>query len=394
MLRYLTAGESHGKALTAVIDGVPAGLKITSAWIDRELSRRQAGYGRGGRQRIEKDRVEITSGVRFGKTLGSPITLEIPNLDWENWKEEMAVEEGRAVPLTRPRPGHADLAGALKYLTNDIRDILERSSARETCARVAAGAVAKRLLSEFGIRVLSWVVIIGGVSYRKGPSESPEKLFGMAEGSGLRCPDAAATSRMKKKVDIARKRGDSVGGVFEVVATGVPPGLGSHAQWDMKFDGRLARALMSIQAIKAVEVGMGFKAASTPGSKVHDEIFYGMRPGQGPWWPIKRRFYRKTNNAGGIEGGMTNGEPIVLRAAMKPIPTLYKPLKSVDILTKRPFSAGVERSDVCAVPSASVVGEAVTAFEIASAFLEKFGGDSMREAGENYRGYLDCLKDF
>ncbi|MBI5560749.1 MAG: chorismate synthase [Deltaproteobacteria bacterium] len=394
MLRYLTGGESHGRILTAVIDGMPAGIGVSPSHINRELKRRQAGYGRGGRQRIEEDRVDITSGVRFGKTLGSPITLQIPNLDWENWKEKMAAGKGSAAAVTRPRPGHADLAGALKYFSRDIRDILERSSARETAARVAVGAAAKRMLALFGIRVLSWVVGIGGVSYRAGAGERPEELFSRAEGSVLRCPGKTATSKMKKIIDLARNRGDSVGGVFEVAVTGVPPGLGSHAQWDRKLDGRLAMALMGIQAIKAVEVGMGFEASSTPGSGVHDEIFYGYSGKGCSYWPLERRFFRKTNNAGGIEGGMSNGEPILLRAAMKPIPTLYKPLRSADLLTKRPFSASVERSDVCAVPAASVVGEAVVAFEIASSFLEKFGGDSIREVRRNYRGYLKQIKSF
>ncbi|MBI5599524.1 MAG: chorismate synthase [Deltaproteobacteria bacterium] len=395
-MRYLTAGESHGKLLTAILDGVPAGFILSKADIDRELSRRQGGYGRGGRQAIEKDRVDITSGVRFGRTLGSPIAMQIPNLDWENWKVEMTAEPSApSAEVTRPRPGHADLAGALKYLTRDIRDILERSSARETAARVAVGAVAKRLLTEFGIRVFSWVVEIGGVRYSPGAGREPRRLFELAEGSPLRCPDGKTTDRMKKKIDRVKAAGDSIGGVFEVVATGVPPGLGSHTQWDMKLDGTLARSLMSIQAIKAVEIGMGMGVSSTPGSRVHDEIFYGDGGEDGgPYWPVKKRFYRKTNNSGGIEGGMTNGEPIVLRAAMKPIPTLYRPLRSVDILTKKPFKAAVERSDVCAVPAASVVAEAVVSFEVARAFLEKFGGDSIREIKGNYAGYLGELKKF
>ena len=403
MLRYLTGGESHGKILTAVIDGMPAGLTVSSAYINMELSRRQKGYGRGGRQFIEKDRVEVTSGVRFGRTIGSPITLQIPNLDWENWKDRMATEGGAVEPLTRPRPGHADLAGALKYFSHDIRNILERSSARETAARVAVGAVSKRFLEEFGIRVLSWVLNIGGVAFERkdggGGDRDFQKLFRMAEQSQTRCPDKTITDRMKKKIDWARKRGDSLGGVFEVVATGVPPGLGSYSQWDRKLNSRLAMALSSVQAIKAVEVGMGLKVSANPGSKVHDEIFYGERGAEAvdfkaPFWPLKKRFYRKTNNAGGIEGGISNGEPIVLRAAMKPIPTLYRPLKSVDLLTKKAFVASVERSDICAVPSASIVGEAAVAFEIASLFLEKFGGDSLTEVKRSYRGYLNQLKNF
>jgi chorismate synthase len=408
MLRYLTSGESHGRFLTAIVEGVPSGLSLNSGYIDRELARRQGGYGRGGRQVIEKDRVDITSGVRLGKTLSSPITMVISNKDWENWKDVMAPEGVRTglKAVTRPRPGHADLAGALKYSTADLRDILERSSARETAARTAVGAVAKRLLGEFGMEVMSWVVSIGG-AVCKGPalkinSELPslKAAFTAAEGSPFRCPEKKSERAMKRAVDIARKNGDSVGGIFEVVVSGVPPGLGSHVQWDRKLDGRLAQAILSIQAIKGVEVGMGFEVGSVPGSRVHDEIFYtarkvkGKRGNSPPFWPMLSGFFRKSNNAGGIEGGMSNGQPIVLRAAMKPIPTLYKPLRSVDIKTKKAFEASIERSDVCAVPAASVVGEAVVAFEIARAFLEKFGGDSVREIKRNYRGYLRQLKDF
>lgn len=405
MLRYLTSGESHGRSLTVVLDGLPSGLTLKRTHIDHELSRRQGGYGRGGRQAIEKDRVDITSGVRFGKTLASPIAMVIANKDWENWKEVMAPDARRTglKALTRPRPGHADLAGAMKYDTKDLRDILERSSARETAVRTAVGAVAKRILDEFGIEVLSWVVSIGRAgSSGPGPKTNLElarlkAAFNAAERSAFRSPDKKAERAMKRAVDTARKKGDSVGGIFEVVATGVPPGLGSHVQWDRKLDGRLAKALMSIQAIKAVEEGMGFSVGSSPGSVVHDEIFYGKRKTKAVssgFWPGASGFFRRANNAGGIEGGMSNGEPIVLRAAMKPIPTLYKPLRSVDLKTKRAFEASVERSDVCAVPAASVVGEAVVAFELARAFLEKFGGDSVREIKRNYRGYLSQLKGF
>lgn len=414
MLRYLTSGESHGKSLTSVIEGMPSGVPLLASNIDRELSRRQKGYGRGGRQSIEKDRVEITGGVRFGKTLGSPVTLVIPNLDWANWEERMSVEPRNAskhVPagikqgaeaVTRPRPGHADLAGALKYGTPDMRDILERSSARETCARVAVGAVAKEFLSQFGMNVMSFVVEIGGVKCAsEDRGKDPLKSFKLAESSEVRCPDSAASEKMKKAIDRARESGDSLGGAFEVVVTGVPPGLGSHAQWDRKLNARFAMALMSIQAIKGVAIGMGFDVASTPGSKVHDEIFYGRASsappradGKNGYWPISRRFFRKTNNAGGIEGGMSNGEPIVLTAAMKPIPTLYKPLRSVDIVTKKPFKAAIERSDICAVPAASVIAEAVVAIETANAFLEKFGGDSVIEIDRNYRAYLKYLGAF
>jgi chorismate synthase len=405
MLRYLTSGESHGRALTAILEGMPSGLAISSEFIDTELSRRQSGYGRGARMLIEKDRVGLLSGIRDGRTLGSPITLTIDNLDWENWKEVMAPDTLRRgagqSAVTRPRPGHADLAGGLKYAQRDLRNILERSSARETAARVAVGAVAKKFLNDFGIDVYSWVVEIGGLKCKIPGALSPEALFKKAEASEVRCPDKGASGKMKGLIKQAIDKGDSLGGVFSVLVRGVPPGLGSHVQWDRKLDGRIARALMSIQAIKGVEVGVGFEAARLPGSKVHDEIFYkagkkaaskGRR--MAGYRSSESGFYRKTNNAGGIEGGMSNGEPIVLSAVMKPIPTLYKPLRSVDIKTKRPFRASVERSDNCAVPAASVVAEAAVAFEIAVAFLEKFGGDSMREIERNYRGFLKQVQEF
>ncbi len=406
MLRYLTSGESHGKLLIAVVEGMPSDLPLSSSEIDHELARRQSGWGRGGRMKIENDRVEITSGVRWGKTLGSPIGLIVKNFDWENWKTVMTPDlpdgDEKRGAMTRPRPGHADLTGGLKYDQHDLRNILERSSARETAARVAAGAVAKRLLQEFGIKVFSWVTQVGGAGWSSSDiaAKNPEAFFKKAEGSEVRCPDRETTSKMKARIDEAKRDGDSLGGVFEVTVVGAPPGLGSHVQWDRKLDGRLARAIMSIQAIKGVEVGVGFMAGRLPGSEIHDEIFYrktsrtaGKAAGSG-CWPASRRFYRRTNNAGGIEGGMTNGEPVLLRAVMKPIPTLYKPLRSVDIKTKEPFKAGIERSDVCAVPAASVVAEAAVAFEIADAFLEKFGGDSVRETSRNYRGYLDQIWKF
>jgi chorismate synthase len=378
MLKYLTAGESHGKCLTAILDGMPSGLRLSAKFVDIDLKRRQGGYGRGARQLIESDKVEFLSGVRHGYTLGSPIALKVQNRDWDNWKDTMnSAGRGGKDEVTRPRPGHADLSGSLKYDTTDVRDILERSSARETAVRVAVGAVCKRFLDAFGVSVYSWVTEIGGVMYN--PRDiSPEELFSLAEASTTRCPDKSATRRMKKKIDAVKLKGDSLGGLFQLVVTGLPPGLGSHTQWDRKLDAGLAAALMSIQAIKGVELGMGFQVASTPGSKVHDEIFYSKKKG----------YFRKTNNAGGIEGGMSNGEPIIISAAMKPIPTLYKPLKSVDILSKKSFKASIERSDICAVPAASVIGEAVVAFEIARAFLEKFGGDSMKEIKRNFKGYL------
>ena len=384
MLRYLTAGESHGELLMGIIEGMPSGLLIRVTDIDRDLARRQAGYGRGGRMKIEKDTVKIFTGVRWGRTIGSPLGLMIRNRDWENWRDKMSPDPmflNTAEPVTRPRPGHADLPGSLKYGTSDIRNILERSSARETAMRVAVGAVAKRLLEGFGIEVMSHVVSIGGV-FAKVPHVSPQEIKKRAEASELRCSDVEAEKRMMRKIDEMKAAGDSVGGVFELIITGVPVGLGSHTHWDRKLDGRLAAAIMSIQAIKGVEIGAGFGAANRPGSLVHDEIL----------WSRKTGFHRKTNMAGGIEGGMSNGEHIVMRAAMKPIPTLMKPLRSVDVVSKKPFRAGVERSDVCAIPAAGVVAEAVAAFEIASAMIEKFGGDSIDEMKRNYDGYMKHIR--
>src|SRR5512135_234748 len=384
MLRFLTAGESHGELLMGIIEGMPAGLLIRITDIDRDLARRQGGYGRGNRMKIEKDSVKIYTGVRWGRTLGSPIGLMIRNKDWENWRDKMSPDSmflNTAEPVTRPRPGHADLPGALKYGASDIRNILERSSARETAMRVAAGAVAKRLLEEFGIDVMSHVLSIGGV-FAKVPDIPAAELKRRAEASELHCTDHEAEKRMMKKIDEARAAGDSLGGVFEVVVTGVPVGLGSHVHWDRTLDGRIAQAVMSVQAIKGVEIGAGFGVAYKPGSQVHDEIF----------WNRKLGFHRRTNMAGGIEGGMTNGAPIVLRAAMKPIPTLYKPLRSVDLQSKKPFKASVERSDACAVPAAGVVAEAAVALEIASAMIEKFGGDGIEEMKGNYRAYERGLR--
>ena len=385
--RFLTAGESHGEALTAVIDGVPAGLSLTEEHLNEDLGRRQRGYGRGGRMKIERDQAHLSSGVRWGMTLGSPITLTIQNRDWENWKQTMAVGEpppgAPAKAVTRPRPGHADLAGAMKYGHRDIRNVLERSSARETTARVAVAGVAKRILGEFGITILSHVTEIGGVHI--GALELPwEEIRARAEASEVRCADPVAERVMIEAIDRAKAAGDTLGGVFEVVALNCPVGLGSYVQWDRKLDGLLARAFCSIHAIKGAEIGMGFEAARRPGSEVHDEILFDANGG----------FDRRSNSAGGLEGGVTNGQPVIVRAAMKPISTLRKPLRSVDMATKEAVEAVVERSDVCAVPAAGVVGEAMMALVLAEAFLEKFAGDSVEEIRRNYQGYLDYLKSW
>jgi len=386
MFRYLTAGESHGPQLTAIIEGLPAGARLSADSINWDLARRQQGYGRGDRMKIETDTVAILSGVRWGETLGSPVTLVVRNRDWENWEEKMsplAAHRMDGIAVTRPRPGHADLTGALKYGHVDVRNILERSSARETAVRVAVGAVAKELLAEFGIMVGGFVTEVGGVAAQR-PDLPLEELWSIAAQSELFCCDRDAETEMKRLIDFSKADGDTLGGVVEVQVSGVPPGLGSHVQWDRKLDARLAMALMSVQAIKGVEVGIGFDAARRPGSRVHDELFRDEgRLEQG----AATAYYRQTNRAGGIEGGMSNGEVIVLRAAMKPIPTLYKPLRSVDMQTREPYEAAVERSDTCAVPAALVVAEAVVAIEIANAFLEKFGGDSISEIRRNYEGY-------
>ena len=394
MLRYLTAGESHGPSLTAILEGIPAGLALSPKDIDVELSRRQLGYGRGGRMKIEQDRAVITGGVRHGYTLGAPLALTIANRDFSNWQDTMAPDaEAKArdtrPSVTRPRPGHADLSGAIKYGHRDVRNVLERASARETTARVAVGAVCKRLLREFGISVLSHVVQIGDVRARLGDL-GPEQIQALAEASPVRCADREASEAMVARIDEARRRKTTLGGIFEVIVEGVPVGLGSYIQWDQKLDGRLARALMSIQAIKGVEVGLGFEVARRFGYEAHDEIFYdATQPGR-----HGMKFYRKTNYAGGLEGGMTNGEPILLRAAMKPLSTQYAPLRSVDLETKEPFEATVERSDVCAVPAAGVIGEAVVAFEVAAALREKFGGDSLGEMKRNFDGYVEAVRNF
>jgi chorismate synthase len=385
--RFLTAGESHGEALTTVIDGVPAGLPLTEEHINEDLARRQRGYGRGGRMKIERDQVHISSGVRWGVTLGSPIALTIQNRDWENWKSTMAVgvppPGATAKGITRPRPGHADLAGAMKYGHRDIRNVLERSSARETTARVAVAGVAKRLLSEFGITILSHVTEIGGIHI--GSTALPwEEIRRRAETSEVRCADPEAERAMIEAIDRAKAAGDTLGGVFEVVALGCPVGLGSYVQWDRKLDGLLAQAFCSIHAIKGAEIGLGFEAARRPGSEVHDEILFDADAG----------FQRGSNSAGGLEGGVTNGQPVVVRAVMKPISTLRKPLRSVDVATKEAVEAVVERSDVCAVPAAGVVGEAMMAIVLAGAFLDKFGGDSVDEIRRNYHAYLEHLKNW
>lgn len=386
-LRFLTAGESHGKALVVVVDGLPSHLPITEDYINYQLARRQKGYGRGGRMKIEQDKAEILSGIRAGKTLGSPVALKIDNRDWANWQKIMDVsqeDEGQTKVVHHPRPGHTDLPGGIKYEHYDLRNILERSSARETAARVAAGALARRLLDEFGVTIVGHLVNLGGVTVS---SDLPplQDLERIAEESPLRCHDPRAEEAMIRKIDEARKNGDSLGGVFEIIVEGLPVGLGTHTQWDRKLDGRIAQALMSIQAIKGVEIGMGFETANRFGSEVHDEIFYDKD---------EKRFFRKRNNAGGLEGGITNGERLVVRAAMKPLSTLYRPLQSVDVVTKEPYEATVERTDITAVPAAAVIGENCVAFTLAQAFLEKFGGDSLREIRRNYDGYLRQVGEY
>jgi len=385
-LRWMTAGESHGPRLTAVLEGIPSGLPLLAEDIDADLARRQRGYGRGGRMKIEADRVEIVGGVRGGQTLGSPIALSIANRDHANWLDRMSPGPLPSPPeaLTRPRPGHADLAGGLKHDRHDLRDVLERASARETAARTAVGAVCRKLLGAAGVEVFAHVVAIGPVEVP--PLDlPPEELRARSRASDLACGHAGSEERMKTAIRDAAHAGDTLGGVFEVVATGVPPGLGSHVHWDRKLDGRLAQALMSIQAIKGVEIGAGMAVARTPGSGVHDPIHYDAPA---------RRFTRPTNRAGGLEGGITNGMPVVCRAAMKPIATLKKALPSVDVTTKEAYQAAFERSDVCAVAAASVVGEAMVCVVLADALLEKFGGDSLRELSRNLEGYRAQLAEY
>jgi chorismate synthase len=385
-LRWMTAGESHGPRLTAIVEGIPAGLSLLASDIDADLARRQRGYGRGGRMKIETDRVEFVGGVRNGETLGSPIAMSIENRDHKNWLDRMAAAPlpGKPEPLTRPRPGHADLAGGLKYDRHDLRDILERASARETAARTAVGAVSRKLLAAAGIEVFAHVLSIGEVE--AGPYDlAPHELRALARESDLACADANAEARMKEAIRDNAHAGDTLGGIFEVLALGVPAGLGSHVHWDRKLDGRLAQALMCIQAIKGVEIGAGMRAARSSGSRVHDAIHYDTR---------RRTFFRLSNRAGGLEGGVTNGEAVVCRGAMKPIATLKKALASVDVATKEPFDAAFERSDVCAVAAASVVGEAMVAITLADALLEKVGGDSMREFLRNLESYRAQVAEY
>lgn len=382
MFRFLTAGESHGKALTVIIEGLPAGLALTEDYIALDLRRRQGGYGRGQRQQIEEDRAEILSGVRHGLTLGSPLSLVIRNRDWANWQDVMQVEPtAEAIEkLTRLRPGHADLAGAIKYGQDDVRPILERASARETAARVAVGAVARRFLEEFGIAVHSHTLAIGEVR-AEGQGE-PD--WALVEASLVRCADRDTSQQMVHAIDVAREAGDSLGGIFEVWATGMPIGLGSHVHWDRRLDGRLAQAVMSIQAVKGVGIGGGFALARLPGSEAHDVILPADQWGDHPW-------RRATNRAGGLEGGMTNGEPIIVRAVLKPISTLGKPLPSADLATGEAVEAHYERSDICVVPAAGVIGEAMAAIVLTEAMLEKFGGDHIDETKRNYQSYLKTI---
>ena len=389
MFKFTTAGESHGRALVAIVEGLPAGMPVSLEQINRELQRRQWGYGRGGRMKIEQDAVEVLSGIRHGLTLGSPLAMIINNKDWENWSEVMStepvqqsVENSRT--LTRPRPGHADLAGGQKLGARDLRNVLERASARETAARVACGALAKQLLAVFGAEVRSHVIQLGGIP--KVPLElSFEQIASIPDDAPLRCGDASAQEQMIAAIDQKREAGDTLGGIFEVVARGIVPGLGSHTAWDLKLDGQLAQAVMSIPAVKAVAIGAGSTASSLPGSEVHDEIAYSSET---------KEFIRETNRAGGLEGGVTNGEEIRIRGHMKPLSTLRRPLRSVNIETKEPQTAAFERSDITAVPAAGVIGEAMAALVLAAAMREKFGGDSMGEMQRNFAGYREQLRGY
>ena len=393
MLRFETAGESHGECLVATLTGLPAGVPVSLNQVNHDLWRRQQGYGRGGRMKIEHDCAEIVAGVRHSHTIGSPVAILIRNRDWQNWTEALPVEnaedsegaEDKKKPVTRPRPGHADLAGAIKYNFSDARYILERASARETTARVAVGALAKALLAEFGIDIASHVIAVGPA--RLGRAAAWEEVAQLRKEANivLACIDKEAESRMKEVVDQAYRSGDTVGGVFEVIAHGLPPGLGSHTTWDSRLDGRLAQAIVSIQAVKGVEVGFAQENAASFGSQVQDTIQYDRQA---------RRFTRGANRAGGLEGGITNGQDVLVRGFLKPISTLRRPLESVDLATREPALAAYERSDVCVVPAAGVIGEAMVALVLAQAFLEKFGGDSLGEIKRNFAGYLKQVEDF
>lgn len=390
MLRFVTAGESHGQALIAWVSGFPAGVPVEMEFVQRELHRRQLGYGRGGRQKIEKDTAEFLAGVRHGKTIGAPIALRVENRDWKNWEKVLPVEDSEGAEdlkkkLTAPRPGHADLAGSQKFNFHDARYILERASARETAARVAIGALAKLFLREFGTNVLSHSIAVGHVRLER--EATWEEIVAICENleSPLRCVDKATEDRMVAEVDKVHRANDTVGGAFEVVARGLPPGVGTHVQWDEKLDAKIARAVMSIQAVKAVEIGTGFSNAASYGSEVQDEIRYDA---------ARKRFSRPSNRAGGLEGGITNGEDVIVRGYLKPISTLRKPLVTADMNTKQEVKAAYERSDVCVVPAGGVVGEAMVSFELAAAMLEKFGGDSITETKRNFEGYLKQLDNF
>jgi chorismate synthase len=390
MLRFCTAGESHGQALLAFVSGLPAGLAVDVELINRELHRRQLGYGRGGRQKIEKDQADIFAGVRHGRTIGAPVALRIENRDWANWQKILPVEatsapEAESRKLVAPRPGHADLAGSQKFNFHDARYVLERASARETAARVAAGAFAKQLLKQFGTEIASHTIQVGHARLERSATWHEIQAVSEDLESPLRCVDAPTQEKMKAEVDIALKAGDTVGGVFEIVAHNVPVGLGSHAQWDEKLDGRLAQALMSVQAVKAVEIGSGVLAAGSYGSEVQDEISYDK---------AAARFRRGSNRAGGLEGGITNGEDVAIRGYLKPISTLRKPLGTVDMVTKEPVQAAYERSDWCVVPAGSVAGEAMVALVLADAFLQKFGGDSLAEMRRNFESYAQQIDEF
>jgi len=390
MLSFRTAGESHGQALVALVEGIPAHLPIDFDFIDHELKRRQGGYGRGGRMKIERDQVRFLSGVRHGKTIGSPIAMMIENRDWPNWEQVMAAREvlddaATKRRVTRPRPGHTDLAGSLKYNHTDARNILERSSARETAARVAAGGLAKVFLKTFGIEVLSHTTAIGKARVPDDFVVSWQQLDAIRDDDVVRCVLPRVGQEMVKEIEQAQKDGDTIGGTFEVVARGVPVGLGSHTGWDTRLDGRLAQAVMCVNAVKAVEIGQGVRIAYSRGSQAHDEIAYDNQ---------QRRFYHLTNRAGGVEGGITNGEEVRVVGYLKPIPTLKKALRSVDLISKEPFLAQHERSDTCTVPAAGVIGESMVALVLATAFLEKFGGDSIQETSRNYKGYLEQLRAY